>query len=125
MHKSRVSAISIDVPGERREDAERFWSGALGRPIRRGEHHPEFSTLGVVNSHVVLIQALGDGEPRVHLDIHTDDTEAEVARLGALGAEEVARHSNWVIMRDPAGTVFCVVGVSSDDESLADAASWS
>ena len=55
------------------------------------------------------MQELGDGAPRVHIDIHTDDVAAEVARLTALGAEEVDRVHDWAVMRDPAGLPFCVV----------------
>jgi hypothetical protein len=40
-----------------------------------------------------LITRLESGAPRVHLDIHTDDLDAEVARLERLGAERVlAQH---------------------------------
>ena len=45
----------------------------------------------------------------MHLDIHTDDLEAEVARLEQLGAERVQRVQAWQLMRDPAGLMFCVI----------------
>lgn len=47
----------------------------------------------------------------MHLDIETDDIEAEVARLGALGAREVSRphDARWVVMQVPTGQRFCVV----------------
>jgi Glyoxalase-like domain len=38
---------------------------------------------------------------------------AEVARLTALGAEEVSRGRTWVVLRDPAGLLLCVVPVES------------
>jgi hypothetical protein len=38
---------------------------------------------------VTAVQAVAD-EPRYHLDIESDDIEAEVARLLALGAIEVS-----------------------------------
>ena len=50
-----------------------------------------------------------EGAPRVHVDIHTDDVDAEVARLTALGASQVDRLTDWAVMRDPAGLPFCVV----------------
>ena len=66
---------------------------------------------------------LGDGEARVHLDIETDDVDAEGARLEALGATRVEHgRSSWV-MRDPADLLFCVVPPQTDDLS-GDAASW-
>ena len=46
---------------------------------------------------------------RLHLDIHTDDLDAEVARLERLGAERVQKVQTWQVMRDPAGLLFCVL----------------
>ena len=43
------------------------------------------------------------------LHIHTSDLEAEVTRLESLGAQRVAQHHLWQVMRDPAGLVFCVI----------------
>lgn len=55
------------------------------------------------------------GKNRVHLDFTTPDVDGEVARLVAAGAGEVGRHSvgesfRWVVLADPAGNLFCVVG---------------
>ena len=49
---------------------------------------------------------------RVHLDLYTDDQEAEVERLLKLGAKVVRRPGkghDYVIMSDPEGNHFCVV----------------
>jgi len=46
---------------------------------------------------------------RVHLDIETDDIEAEVRRLEALGARRIADIRRWVVMEAPTGQRFCVV----------------
>ncbi|MFI6900751.1 VOC family protein [Nonomuraea sp. NPDC050394] len=45
---------------------------------------------------------------RVHLDVRAADVEAEGARLRALGAVEVARHENWIVLADPEGNEFCL-----------------
>jgi hypothetical protein len=45
----------------------------------------------------------------VHIDVESEDREADVARLTALGAAEIGRSHHWVVMRDPAGITFCVV----------------
>ena len=50
-------------------------------------------------------------ESRVHLDIETDDIEAEVARLEKLGANVAKRLERWVVMQAPTGQRFCVVRV--------------
>jgi hypothetical protein len=47
-------------------------------------------------------------ESRVHIDIETDDVDAEVKRLSALGAKEVERNPTWVVMQAPTGQRFCV-----------------
>jgi hypothetical protein len=59
----------------------------------------------------MLLQRLESGAPRVHLDIHTDDLDAEVARIERLGAEHVQKVQAWGV-RDPAGLLFCVLPMS-------------
>ncbi len=48
-------------------------------------------------------------ESRVHLDIETDDMEAEVKRLEALGARRIEFIKRWWVMEAPTGHRFCVV----------------
>ena len=55
------------------------------------------------------------GKNRVHLDFRATDVDAEASRLTAAGATEVGRHKfgddlRWVVLADPEGNVFCVVG---------------
>ena len=45
---------------------------------------------------------------RIHLDLHTPDRAAEVARLTALGATFWYEHSHFTVLRDPEGNQFCV-----------------
>jgi hypothetical protein len=52
---------------------------------------------------------------RVHLDIETDDVEAEVRRLEKLGAKRVEAIRSWWVMEAPTGQRFCVVRASSED----------
>ena len=50
---------------------------------------------------------------RLHLDFRPDDQDAEVARLVALGAQCVdidQRDQSWVVLADPEGNEFCVLG---------------
>jgi hypothetical protein len=49
----------------------------------------------------------------VHLDIETDDIEAEVARLEKLGAKRIQTVKSWVVMEAPTGQRFCVVRAST------------
>jgi Glyoxalase-like domain len=57
----------------------------------------------------LLIQCLDEGQGRVHIDIHTDDPAAEMARLEKLGAELVQQAHSWWVMCDPAGLLFCII----------------
>ncbi len=50
-----------------------------------------------------------DHPSRLHLDIETDDIEAEVSRLEGLGARRIGPVHNWVVMEAPTGQRFCVV----------------
>jgi predicted enzyme related to lactoylglutathione lyase len=103
--------IVIDVPGEDHDQELAFWQAALGQELTRIERHPEFHGAFLPRQQQVglLVQRLGSGQARVHLDFHTDDAEAEVARLERLGAQREQRVHDWYVMRDPAGMLFCVV----------------
>jgi hypothetical protein len=59
----------------------------------------------------------------VHLDIESDDIEAEVTRLEALGARRLAQVEDWWVMEDPCGNEFCIIPVVSDNFA-ADANLW-
>ena len=113
-HYSRLYTIVLDVPATDEDTTVAFWRGALGAPLERVGKYPDFHGARIPGHDLLLLtQRLGaaspDGTPRVHLDIHTDDLEAEVTRLESLGATRVERHDRWWIMRDPAGITFCVV----------------
>ncbi|MGQ4363171.1 VOC family protein [Streptomyces sp. SAS_272] len=50
---------------------------------------------------------------RLHLDFRPDDRDAEVARLVSLGARHVdigQGEQPWVVLADPEGNEFCVLG---------------
>jgi predicted enzyme related to lactoylglutathione lyase len=109
-HYSRLNMIVIDVPAADHDGEVEFWSAALGQQLKQGEHFPEYHGVALHGEAFgLLIQRLGQGPARVHLDVHTDDLEAEVARLEALGAGKVEFVHAWWILRDPAGLLFCVV----------------
>ena len=46
---------------------------------------------------------------RIHLDIETDDLEAEARRLEALGARRIAYVKRWIVMEAPTGQRFCIL----------------
>src|ERR1700733_15542310 len=108
-HYSRLLKVVIDAPPELHDRELAFWQGALGQElpeIYSAEYHGAFLRGSDL---MLLMQRLGSGAPRVHLDIHTDDVDAEVARLEGLGAKRVQQGETWGGMRDPAGLLFCVL----------------
>jgi len=124
-HRSRLTAVLIDVPAAQHDAATAFWAGALGHEGKQSEKYPEYSFHGQVTPGIeFMVQATGDDQPRIHIDIESDDVDAEVERLKALGAVELERVNSWVIMRDPAGVVFCVVKVQVQDMFDQHATSW-
>jgi predicted enzyme related to lactoylglutathione lyase len=115
VHHSRLDKIVMDFAPAEHDAAVAFWGAALGRAFSQSRRYPEYHWLMLENNQLgVLTQRLGAGSSRVHLDIHTDDVEAEVARLEALGAKRVEQVNEWWVMRDPAGLPFCVI----PDESV-------
>jgi predicted enzyme related to lactoylglutathione lyase len=105
-----VDKVVVDVPDGDHDRELRFWEGATGVAMRRFDKHPEYHGAHLPGHGIgMLVQRLGDGPGRVHLDIHTDDLDAEVARLERLGAERVRQVNAWWVMRDPAGLPFCVI----------------
>jgi hypothetical protein len=121
MHRSRIGLVLIDHGPEHFEPSLGFWAGVQGAsPVRDGE----FASVGEVGTLSLEVQRLDEGASRIHLDIETDDVRAEVARLEALGARVVEDRDSWVVMADPGGVVFCVVGVQTGDRFTEDALEW-
>jgi predicted enzyme related to lactoylglutathione lyase len=111
MHKSRLATVVIDCQTEQIDSAADFWSGALGWPARplsepAYANYRQFET--PPSEVTVLVQAVSHPS-RVHIDIETDDVEAEVRRLEGLGARRVAQVKSWWVMEAPTGQRFCVV----------------
>lgn len=112
-HHSRLAGFIVDCEGGSLAKAARFWSRALGLPVLDPDEGGEDKYARLDGSrHGMHIEVQKVDHPsRVHLDIETDDLEAEVARLEALGATESSRprHGRWVVMLAPTGHRFCVV----------------
>ncbi len=110
MHRSRLRQLLIDCAAEDFDRNVAFWSAAVGAEVETDPADPEYVELrGHAGELGLGLQRLGEGSSRIHLDIESDDVEAEVARLRKLGAVEVARIESWVVLRDPAGLPFCVI----------------
>jgi predicted enzyme related to lactoylglutathione lyase len=117
MHKSKLAGFIIDCQTGDLEGAAAFWSAALGMRVK--ELPPDEAALyqGLEDhQHGLSVEVQKVGHPsRVHLDIESDDIEAEARRLEALGARRVGAIKTWVVMEAPTGQRFCVVRVLSKD----------
>lgn len=110
MHKSRLSNIIIDCRTDDIDAAAEFWAAAIGRVAESDADASEPYRLleGPSDEMKILVQAV-QHESRVHLDIETNDVEAEANRLERLGAKRIAKVKTWWIMEAPTGQRFCVV----------------
>jgi glyoxalase superfamily protein len=110
MHRSRVCNLIID--SDNLEANLAFWSAALG--VDHWELDGPDDNYGVLKENVgglhVELQRVPEpktAKSRVHLDIETDDVDAEVVRLKGLGARRAEEHkgsrTRWWVMQDPCG----------------------
>jgi predicted enzyme related to lactoylglutathione lyase len=111
MHHSRLCAIIIDCNTSDLVGAAEFWSSALGRPVNldKSGNPAKYRALETPAGQIQCEVQIVEHESRVHIDIETDDIEAEVARLTRLGAREVQRIKTWVVMEAPTGQRLCFV----------------
>jgi hypothetical protein len=124
MHRSKLSTVLVDVPTEMFDKEVDFWAAALGRTPRGDDNDPEYRDYGQpVPGVQFMVQEVG-APARVHFDIETDDVEAEVRRLEALGAQRVEQNKTWWVMRDPGGLLFCVVRVQTGENFDSLATRW-
>jgi predicted enzyme related to lactoylglutathione lyase len=111
MHRSRLGTVVIDCQTAELDRAAEFWAKALNRPARK-PHDPadhNYRDLETPRGEVVVVVQQVDHPSRVHIDIETDDLDAEVARLEKLGAKRIALVKRWWVMEAPTGQRFCVV----------------
>jgi predicted enzyme related to lactoylglutathione lyase len=110
MHHSRLAGFIIDCKTEDLERAAEFWSAALGYPLKPAtqESSPKYRELLTDDGFHIEVQKV-EHDSRVHLDIESDDIEAEVRRLEGLGAKRIGQVHTWVVMEAPSGQRFCVV----------------
>lgn len=119
-HRSRLAGFIIDCQGGTVESSAEFWSTALGLPVADPNEGGagRYAVLGETPAELHIEVQKVEHESRVHLDIETDDIEAEVARLEVLGATQVSRphHARWVVMQAPTGQRFCVVRLRNAEQ---------
>jgi predicted enzyme related to lactoylglutathione lyase len=111
MHKSRLGGLIIDCDTEDLEAAAEFWTQALGYDAAASSDPCDENYVALEtgpDSLAIELQKVTHPS-RVHIDIETDNVEAEVARLETLGAKRVEQVSSWWVMEAPTGHRFCVI----------------
>ncbi len=112
MHHSRLHALVIDCCVDDLGTATTFWSRALGRPVASADQDGDgrYAELATGADELAILLQKVEHPSRVHLDIETDDLDAEVQRLEMLGARRVAFvRERWWVMEAPGGHRYCVV----------------
>ncbi len=98
------------------ETLGRWWAEALGWVVVHSsaeefEIRPAPDRLPGLD--FVRLDGTKNAKSRLHLDFRPDDQDAEVARLVAHGARRVdigQGDQEWVVLADPEGNEFCVLG---------------
>jgi Glyoxalase-like domain len=110
----KLNGIVIDCADPRR--AANFWAQALeGYEI---DEQPWGITMKSESDPMIFFEVVPEGKAvknRIHLNLRTDDRQAEVERLVQLGATEMETlrpvpEYAWTNMKDIEGNEFCVSG---------------
>src|SRR5688500_14479986 len=89
-HRSRLAGFIIDCQTDELDAAAAFWSRALGVSIAdpdAGDGSSEYQMFGDTPGDLHIEVQKVDHPSRVHLDIESDDIDAEAERLETLGAK--------------------------------------
>jgi hypothetical protein len=125
VHRSKLSAILIDCDEATYDQGVEFWSKTLGRgpdPTQKPEERYTNLVEAPGQPHV-MVQKVKEPSS-YHIDIETDDVEAEVARLEKLGAVRKYKIRTWWVMRAPTGHDFCVIRPQSEQFATDPASTW-
>lgn len=113
-----VSIANITVDCADTERVATFWAAALDRPLEPGGTEWMHAVGGVDGPRprwlFLKVPEPRTAKNRMHLDLESDDREAEVERLVGIGATRIDDHDEygvrWTVLHDPEGNVFCVSG---------------
>ena len=118
-HRSRLAGFIIDCITGDLDAATDFWAQALGCSVAdrdAGDDSAQYQMLGDTPGDLHIEVQKVDHASRVHLDIESDDIDAEAARLEGLGAKKVAFVKRWWVMEAPTGQRFCVVRMQRPEQ---------
>ena len=121
-HRSRLSGFIIDCNVDDLDAAADFWAQALGSRVAdrdAGDETADYQMLGDTPGDLHIEVQKVTHPSRVHLDIETDDVDAEAGRLEKLGAKKSGFVKRWWVMEAPSGQRFCVVRTKYPDRGPA------
>ena len=109
MHHSQFAGLIIDCDTDDLDGAADFWSAALGYPQKGSETEGVYVGLEAPDDGPYFEVQKVDHASRIHLDIESDNIEAEALRLEAIGARRIGMIKDWMVMEAPTGQRFCIV----------------
>ncbi|MET7487419.1 VOC family protein [Streptomyces sp. NPDC005538] len=101
----------VDRPLGDFDSACAFWTAVTDTRLSepRGEQGEFVTLLAEGADACVKVQGVESGPGGAHLDFSVEDVPAFVASALRLGADTVAEHDGWAVLRSPAGQLFCAV----------------
>lgn len=101
----------VDRPHDRIDPARDFWTAVTDTRLSelRGDEGEFVTLLPESADACVKVQGVAAGSGGAHLDFSVEDVPAFVSAALRLGAETVAQHDGWAVLRSPAGQLFCAV----------------
>jgi hypothetical protein len=107
---------TIDIDAHDPKALGRWWADALGWKVFFESDDEFVITTDDERFPGLIFLKVPEGKTvknRIHLDFAPDDQDAEVARLEGMGARRVdigQGEQGWVVLADPEGNEFCVLG---------------
>jgi hypothetical protein len=122
MHRSRLAGFIIDCQNADLPQAASFWGAALG--MSATDNEGAYIKLDASARDLSIEVQTVAHESRLHLDIESDDVEAEAQRLEKLGAKRVGQVRTWIVLEAPTGQRFCVITAKRSLENAPGAQLW-
>ncbi|MER6672450.1 VOC family protein [Streptomyces sp. NPDC000983] len=107
----RWTYVFVDRPAARFGPACDFWTAATGTGLSetRGDQGEFVTLLPESGDPCVKVQGVAEGAGGAHPDFAVEDVTGFVKDALRAGADPVAEHDGWAVLRSPAGQLFCAV----------------
>ena len=110
MHKSRLGTVIVDCQTDDLDREASFWAAALGASVKQRDDDGRYIKLDSKPEDTQVLLQKVEHPSWIHIDIETDDIEAEVKRLESIGARIVEVMERWTVMEAPSKHRFCIIG---------------